>query len=59
MLGMARAVEEVIDREAHERGWCQSRGAAAAQFIAGEYSPDRERHDVIEAYSALFPGGGS
>lgn len=55
VVGMARAVEEVIGREAHERGWCQSRGAAAAQFIAREYSPDRERRDVIEAYSALVP----
>ena len=56
VLGLARAVEEVIDREAREPGWCQSRGAAAAQFIATEYSPDRERRDVVETYAALLRG---
>jgi hypothetical protein len=48
VLGLARAVKEVIDREAREAGWCQSRGATAAKFIAVEYSPDRERRDVVE-----------
>ena len=54
VLGLARAVAEVIEREGLEPGWCQSRGAAAAQFIAAEYSPDRERRDVVETYSALL-----
>ena len=56
VLGLAHAVAEVIEREGLEPGWCQARGAAAAQFIAAEYSPDRERRDVVEAYSALLPG---
>jgi glycosyltransferase involved in cell wall biosynthesis len=56
VVGMARAVEEVINREARERGWCQLRGAAAAQFIAAEYSPERERREVVETYSALVRG---
>lgn len=58
VLGMARAVEEVIDREAREPGWCQSRGAAAAQFIATEYSPERESQEVVQTYSALLHGRG-
>jgi glycosyltransferase involved in cell wall biosynthesis len=54
VLGLARATAEVIERERLEPGWCQARGAAAASFIAAEYSPDRERRDVVEAYSALL-----
>jgi glycosyltransferase involved in cell wall biosynthesis len=56
VLGLARAAEEAMDHEAGERGWCQSRGAAAAQFIAAKYSPDHERRDVVETYSALVRG---
>jgi glycosyltransferase involved in cell wall biosynthesis len=55
VFGLARATAEVIERERLEPGWCQARGAAAARFIAAEYSPDRERRDVVEAYSALLP----
>lgn len=54
-LGMARATAEVIERDRLRPGWCQTRGAAAAKFIAAEYSPDRERRDVVEVYSALLP----
>lgn len=54
VLGLARAAEAVLEREALEPGWCQSRGAAAAKFIAAEYSPDREPRDVVETYSALL-----
>jgi hypothetical protein len=34
VLGLARALEAVIEREALEPGWCQERGASAAKFIA-------------------------
>jgi len=56
VLGLARAAVQAIECERREPGWCQARGAAAAQFIASEYSPDRERRDVIETYSALLRG---
>ena len=54
VLGFARAVAAAIECEALEPGWCQSRGAAAAKFVAAEYSPDHERRDVVETYSALL-----
>lgn len=54
VLGLARGIAEVIERERAEPGWCQARGADAARFIASEYSPERERQDVVQAYSALL-----
>jgi glycosyltransferase involved in cell wall biosynthesis len=56
VLEMARAVEEVIARERQEPGWCAKQGATAAAFIAAEYSPERERDEVIAAYTALMHG---
>ena len=59
VLAMARAVEDVMAREAQQPGWCRSRGDAAARFIAQEYSPARERDDVVGVYrSLLAPGVG-
>jgi hypothetical protein len=55
VLGLAHATAEAIERERLEPGWCQARGAAAAKFIATEYSPDREQRDVVRTYSALLP----
>ena len=56
VLALAHATADVIEREAREPGWCQTRGGAAATFIAAEYSPERERRDVVEMYSALLRG---
>ena len=56
VLALAHATADVIEREVREPGWCQTRGGAAAKFIAAEYSPERERRDVVEMYSALLPG---
>jgi hypothetical protein len=54
VLGLARATAEAIEREERDPGWCQERGAAASAFIAAEYSPDRERRDVVETYAGLL-----
>jgi Glycosyl transferases group 1 len=54
VLGLAHAAAAAIEREEREPGWCQARGAAASRFIAAEYSPDRERREVVETYSALL-----
>lgn len=56
VMAFARTLEEVLGRESAEPGWCEERGAAAARFIAAEYSPARERGDVLGAY-ATFLGG--
>jgi hypothetical protein len=54
VLGLARAMAGAIEREKLDPGWCQLRGAEAATFIVAEYSPDRERRDVVDTYSALL-----
>ena len=53
VLGMAQAIEWVIDRESTQPGWCSSRGALAAAYIAEAYSPERERRDVVDTYADL------
>jgi Glycosyl transferases group 1 len=54
VLALAHAAADVIERETCEPGWCRTRGLAAAEFIATEYSPQRERHDVVQAYAPLL-----
>jgi glycosyltransferase involved in cell wall biosynthesis len=54
VLDFARAVERSLAREALEPGWCARRGAAASRFIAAEYAPERERHDVVDTYRSLL-----
>ena len=58
VLAMARAVEDVMEREAREPGWCRSRGEVAARYVAGEYSPARERDDVVGLYGGLLSPDG-
>jgi hypothetical protein len=53
ILSCARLLEQVLQRQAEEPGWCEARGGAAARFIAAEYSPARERADVVGAYTSL------
>jgi glycosyltransferase involved in cell wall biosynthesis len=56
VLALGHAIERTIEREALEPGWCQVRGAAAARFIAREYSPGRESADVSAVYRGLLAG---
>jgi glycosyltransferase involved in cell wall biosynthesis len=53
VIEYARTIEEVLQREAAEPGWCSARGAAAARFISTEYSRSRERQEVVTIYSSL------
>ncbi len=39
----------MIVQDGSEPGWCESRGAGGARFIAEQYSPARERQDVVKA----------
>jgi glycosyltransferase involved in cell wall biosynthesis len=59
ILGFARKLEDVLATETQTPGWCARRGAAAARYVATEYSPEREREDVIAAYSSLIGGHAS
>ncbi len=54
VVALARAVQQVMEHEADEPGWCRSRGATAAAFIAREYSRPRERDDVVGVYRSLL-----
>lgn len=56
VLRLARTVEEVVERETVEPGWCQSRGREAARFIAESYSPQQERDEVVSTYTSLIGG---
>ena len=53
VVGFVRTLEAVLRQEAADPGWCRARGMAAAQFIATEYSPQRERQEVVRTYAAL------
>lgn len=50
ILEFARTVEGIIARDRSDPAWCQELGNKAAAFIATEYSPERERGDVIQTY---------
>jgi glycosyltransferase involved in cell wall biosynthesis len=54
IMSFARTLEKVLKRQARHPGWCERRGAAAARFIAAEYSPERERADVVRAYTSFM-----
>jgi hypothetical protein len=56
VTGFARTLERVLALESAAPGWCGRRGAAAADFIHAEYSPEREREDVVATYGALRQG---
>lgn len=57
MAGFARAVADVLRNEAADPDWCASRGARASQFVLKEYSPERERADVVALYGELLAAG--
>lgn len=53
VLGFVQAVEGALAADQVDPDWCVARGRAAAAFIAAEYSPSREREEVIAAYREL------
>ncbi|MFK0331998.1 glycosyltransferase [Rhizobium sp. NPDC090275] len=50
VFGFARALEDAMQAERAEPGWCQAKGQAASGYILGEYSVARERDDVVAMY---------
>jgi hypothetical protein len=54
ILEFARTVEGIIARDRLNPAWCRERGNKAAAFIAMEYSPERERDDVIQTYTEFL-----
>jgi hypothetical protein len=53
-VALVRALEGALQREATTPGWCAAMGREAAAFISDEYSPAREREDVVGTYAALL-----
>jgi hypothetical protein len=54
VLGFARAVERVVNKEREEADWCWHRGRRASEFILSEYSRERERSEVIATYRGFL-----
>jgi Glycosyl transferases group 1 len=54
VLAVARAVEDAVRHDADTGRWCIDRGQEAAGYVLAEYSPDRERQDVLAAYTELL-----
>lgn len=53
LLGLARATEECLRREAAEPGWCFQRGQLAARFVRSRYSPAAERESVLAFFTEV------
>ena len=55
VLAAARAVEETLEAERREPGWCRARGAQASRFVLENYSVAQERDELLRFYSDIFP----
>src|SRR5690606_37925720 len=57
VTGFAEAVEDAVRAERDDPDWCGERGRRAARFVSKEYSPARERDDVVALYGELLGAG--
>lgn len=53
VVAFACAVEQAIKSEAASPGWCREKGLKASAFVLGSYGQERERSEVVAAYSEL------
>lgn len=58
VLGMGRALEEVLGHEQREPGWLDLRGREAAAHVLAVYSREAEARDVVSVYSRLMRPAG-
>ena len=56
VLGLAHALEGVLQNVEGDSDWCISRGRSASRFVSDYYSIENSRRDVVEAYAALAGG---
>ncbi len=54
VLSFARAVEDAVACDRTDPAWCRTRGREASRFILAEYSPVRERDEVVSTYAELL-----
>lgn len=55
VLAFARAVEEVLEHERREPGWCRARGLAASAHVLSAYSLETERADLLGFFHHALP----
>lgn len=53
-VGFAHAVKVAINRDRDAPDWCAERGREASRFILQEYSPGREREEVVQLFSRFL-----
>ena len=56
VLALARAVEDVLERERREPGFCRATGLAASGFVLDAYAPERGRDDLLAIFGELLDG---
>lgn len=54
VVGVARAVEGVIQRVDHEPAVMAAAGEAGARFVLERYSPEAERRDLVDVFAPLL-----
>ncbi len=54
IVAYAKALEFALNKERLEPGWCQAKGALAADFIRSEYSLEREKREVTACYASFL-----
>ena len=56
ILGFARRVEEVIRAYSADESYLLEQRRSASQFIAEEYSPEREERELVQAWKQILRG---
>ncbi|MDI7860719.1 glycosyltransferase [Rhizobiaceae bacterium n13] len=54
VLAFARAVQDVLAREAGDATWCSERGKRASTAILSTYGEEQERRDVVQIFSEFL-----
>jgi hypothetical protein len=54
IIGFARAVEGLLQREESEPGTLEKQGRLAAEFVRTHYSPERESREIGEVWGAIL-----
>jgi len=57
VLAFARTVEEVLEQEERQPGWCRSLGLAASGHVRSTYTAERERADLVSFFSEALASG--
>jgi glycosyltransferase involved in cell wall biosynthesis len=53
VVGVAKAVEDVLGVEQREPGMLERKGKQAAEYVRANYSPEREAHDIVRVWETI------